>query len=148
MNVESVEALVRGGVGLATPERSGDGVSTGHRFTLHEKAETEWMEWRPALAVGGALLPSGAPKPQMVRAALRSTRFKIWKRQKKGWLLNVEGGLIGPATLLSSKDDPAASSLWTLHTPPVPTGYAAAVAIKARDVKFQHYGLTPPRRPQ
>jgi paraquat-inducible protein B len=45
----SLEAILRGGIALATPdnEKTGAAVQTGARFTLHDKPEEEWLDWNP-----------------------------------------------------------------------------------------------------
>lgn len=104
--VETLESLIVGGVALATPEPPGRPASTGHRFRLHPEAEDEWLEWRPSLPVGAELLPTGVTSPTLVRAiARRSGGIFGRTQQQAGWLLPVEGGLLGPPQLLQPGDD-------------------------------------------
>ncbi len=102
--VESLAALIKGGVALATPPGEGRVVTTGHRFKLHPKPEDEWLKWRPALLVGSENLPSGARRPSMVRATVSRLKGRIFKRtrQRVGWVLPVAGGLVGPKDLLEA----------------------------------------------
>lgn len=46
---ESLEALLTGGIALATPGKGemGDPVNSNHIFTLHDKAEDGWSDWEP-----------------------------------------------------------------------------------------------------
>jgi paraquat-inducible protein B len=46
---ESLEALLTGGIALATPDNSSMVSSTAgnYHFILHEKAQDEWLDWRP-----------------------------------------------------------------------------------------------------
>ncbi|MFW2369097.1 MAG: MlaD family protein [Desulforhopalus sp.] len=49
VSIESVEAIMRGGIALATPdnERTSSAVNSGHHFTLYDKAEKAWLDWSP-----------------------------------------------------------------------------------------------------
>jgi len=49
VSTESVEAMLTGGIALATPDNAkmGNPVQSGYRFTLFEKAEKEWLDWKP-----------------------------------------------------------------------------------------------------
>jgi hypothetical protein len=78
-------------------------VSTGHRFTLHDAVDDDWLEWAPALPVGAALLPPGTTAPRPLRAALSWTEGRFWSgdEQREGWVLAVPGGLLGPADLFT-----------------------------------------------
>jgi paraquat-inducible protein B len=51
VSTESMEALVAGGVSLATPEdkKMGEPAKNNDHFPLHVKAEAEWKNWAPAL---------------------------------------------------------------------------------------------------
>lgn len=50
VQAESLEALVSGGVGFATPNRPGDMVEDGHRFELEPEPNEDWLRWSPELA--------------------------------------------------------------------------------------------------
>jgi paraquat-inducible protein B len=45
----SLQSILRGGLAFATPdnEETGPPAQSGDHFTLHEKAEKEWMDWNP-----------------------------------------------------------------------------------------------------
>ena len=49
VSTESLTALIRGGIALATPEgsRSGTPIAAGHHFPLHDQPEKEWLDWSP-----------------------------------------------------------------------------------------------------
>ncbi|MDK9705456.1 MAG: MlaD family protein [Desulforhopalus sp.] len=49
VSAESLTAILRGGIALATPDGqdSGQAVSTGHLFTLHNLPEKHWLDWNP-----------------------------------------------------------------------------------------------------
>lgn len=100
-----------GSVAVATPERGGEVVRTGHRFALYEEPEDDWLEWRPSIAVGSAHLPPGtvAPQPLRVRLTWRAGLFKR-THARQGWLLQTTDGLIGPLDLLRTPADAAAGS--------------------------------------
>jgi paraquat-inducible protein B len=48
-SAESLTAILRGGIALATPEKpeAGPAVSAGHRFALHDDPEEQWLQWNP-----------------------------------------------------------------------------------------------------
>lgn len=48
-DLESLETLVAGGIGLATPDRPGEPAIDGARFTLYDRAEDDWLEWEPRI---------------------------------------------------------------------------------------------------
>mgnify|MGYP001394323393 CR=1 FL=1 len=48
-DLESIESMVAGGVGLATPDPPGEPVKSGTRFPLAERAESRWLEWNPVV---------------------------------------------------------------------------------------------------
>lgn len=101
VRVPSLEALVAGGVSFATPPNAGDPVRTGHRFTLATEPDDEWLEWEPAIMVGSVHLPPGAPLPEPLRAKMAWREGRFWKTEemRQGWVLLVDGGLLGPADL-------------------------------------------------
>lgn len=103
IELESFEAMIAGGVAMATPNKPGQRVTTGHRFELAQEPEDEWLTWRPAVAIGTELLPAGAVRPDMLRATRRESGggFFGGERRRGGWLLPVTGGVIGPADLLA-----------------------------------------------
>lgn len=49
VSIQSLEAIIRGGVALATPdnERTSAAIKNGHHFTLYDKAEKTWLDWSP-----------------------------------------------------------------------------------------------------
>ncbi|MDR3630293.1 MAG: MlaD family protein [Desulfocapsaceae bacterium] len=49
VSAESVEAIVAGGIALATPDggEMGGKVDQGHRFDLYDEAESCWLTWAP-----------------------------------------------------------------------------------------------------
>jgi len=106
-HLESLESLVRGGVSLATPAGPGERVSTGHRFTLHDRPEPAWLDWRPSVPIGHSQLPVGSPVPHPRRASLSWTEGRLWDdtEVREGWVLAVPGALLCPADLLEIPED-------------------------------------------
>lgn len=51
VNTQSMEAVLSGGIALATPgnEEMGPPAATGARFTLYDKAEKGWLDWSPTI---------------------------------------------------------------------------------------------------
>lgn len=105
LEVESLEALLSGGVAFATPDKGGKAATANARFTLYGEPKEEWLEWRPALAIGTAA--------QTGDSALLPIRGKLsWEegmfnrnKDRKGWMLLLEAGLLGPADLLGKPED-------------------------------------------
>jgi len=106
LDVDSLESVIVGSVSLATPDQPGRPVRTGHRFALAPAAEDEWLGWRPNVPIGSDLLPSGAPMPSLERARL-VWRAGLLNREvsRAGWTLPIEGGLLGPADVLTADED-------------------------------------------
>jgi len=47
IDVESLSALLRGGIAFATPKDGGAAVADGATFALHSEAKKEWQAWAP-----------------------------------------------------------------------------------------------------
>ena len=105
LDIESLRTLLAGGIALATPSRPGARAVAGQRFELASEPEEEWLEWRPALPLGG----SGAlgPTPELVRVQLSWVEGRLLSRERarSGWLLPTPKGLVGPADLLIAPED-------------------------------------------
>lgn len=50
--VESLESVLVGGVGFATPDPPGDAATTGAVFELADKPDAKWLTWSPAIELG------------------------------------------------------------------------------------------------
>lgn len=110
IEIDSAEALLAGGVALATPppdQAGGEVVRTGHRFTLVEKPEKEWLQWQPMVAIGMSMLPPGALPPSPLRASIgwKQGRWITRAKSKQGWVLHTGKGLLGPADVLKPPDE-------------------------------------------
>ncbi|BHH85383.1 PqiB family protein [Desulforhopalus sp. 52FAK] len=53
VSTESFEAIMKGGIALATPEdeKEWESASPGDHFKLYEKAKKEWLDWNPDVIV-------------------------------------------------------------------------------------------------
>lgn len=102
LDFDSVQSLLSGGVAMATPEGISEPVSSGHRFALHDRPEETWLEWRPSLAVGQDLVPQGSdlPQPRSARLGFKEGRVFPSEREVAGFVLVLDGGVIGPRDLL------------------------------------------------
>ncbi|MHC4219491.1 MAG: MlaD family protein [Planctomycetota bacterium] len=107
LELESLEALLAGGVALATPADGGEVVRTGHRFALEAEPPGDWVTWEPLVVIGSDLLPPGAQLPAPLRARSGWTRGKWISRQRshQGWVLQMEEGVLGPTDLLRPEDE-------------------------------------------
>jgi hypothetical protein len=107
LHLDTLGALIMGGISMATPSDPGPAVATGHRFRLHSEAKSDWLEWDPALPVGHRLLPAGVPTPRPLKATLSWTEGGLWDsaEQLEAWVIAVDGGLLGPATLFTTPED-------------------------------------------
>ena len=105
VEIESLQDLLMGGIALATPgpDEAGAEVQTGHRFPLDAEPEASWLEWEPNVPIGSSLLPPGSTLPRLLRATIGWKQGFIVKgtRTRRGWVLQTERGLLGPADLLA-----------------------------------------------
>jgi hypothetical protein len=68
ISVESLKALLAGGVAFATPQTSGGTqASEGSRFVLHDKPEDEWLKWRPAVRLAPEESKAHLPRLPQIR---------------------------------------------------------------------------------
>ncbi len=107
LEVESLAALVTGGIALATPQDAGDIVRTGHRFVMDAKEPRDWLTWQPMAVIGNSMLPPGAPLPTPLRARIgwRQGWWITRAKSRQGWVLQTPNGLLGPADLLRPDED-------------------------------------------
>lgn len=115
IGIESLETLFAGGIALATPPGAGPPVRNGHRFPLAARPQDVWLKWEPLVAIGSSLLPAGSALPTPMRAVLAWKEGKWLKsdRARRGWILQTERGVLGPADLLvmADADERAAATL-------------------------------------
>ncbi|MCB9897176.1 MAG: MCE family protein [Planctomycetes bacterium] len=112
VKLESLEALLTGGIALACPPGQQPAVRTGHRFALATEPNDEWLAWDPAVSLGHSLLPEGAPLVRPERAALVWTAGRLFsgEERREGWLVPVPSGVLGPADMLVTPDGAHADS--------------------------------------
>jgi hypothetical protein len=140
LEVPSLRSLWTGGLALATPTHPGRRAVNGQRFELAAEPAEAWLEWRPSLALGGALLPAGAPAPEPSWARL-TWEERGWfggERSVSGWLTALPGGgWVGPAELLLVPEDAEPDSArlqWAGHEELLsgaPTWHAGDVASRS-----------------
>jgi hypothetical protein len=112
VSVPSLEALVTGGICLATPPNASSRVRNGHRFELSPKADDDWLAWQPLVPIGSSLLPPGARMPTPIRAVLEwgKGRWLTPDRSRRAWVLPTEVGLLAPADMFTLKEKDAADA--------------------------------------
>ena len=54
LDLESLAALLTGGVAFATPDQEGTPAKDGSQFVLHDQPDQEWLTWRPIAKVAPA----------------------------------------------------------------------------------------------
>jgi hypothetical protein len=85
--------MLAGGIEMATPDGAGETVSTGYRFELHDRPESEWMNWSPSLGfgVGRSELLGRVPPPQRIALRWQERRFGFrTNEQRLGWCLPLD----------------------------------------------------------
>ncbi|MEE2940576.1 MAG: MlaD family protein [Planctomycetota bacterium] len=103
LDLDSLRTALIGGISMATPIDGGAAATEGTRFVLAPDAEDEWRAWAPALPVGNDLLPSGSTLPRLARATLSWWEGRVvrTRRERSGWMLVTDDGLVGPSNLLA-----------------------------------------------
>jgi hypothetical protein len=105
LSLESLEAVLTGGVTLATEDPPGKRVVSGKRFVLEAEEPAGWQKWAPSLPLADARLPEKAILPRPVPAVLRSlVPGRLWGTRslvRSGLVVPVGRDLLGPADLLT-----------------------------------------------
>jgi paraquat-inducible protein B len=57
IDLESLAALLSGGVGFATPDQEGTPAKDGSRYMLHDQPDDEWLKWRPLAKLAAPASP-------------------------------------------------------------------------------------------
>ncbi len=146
IEAESLDTLLAGGVALATPPRGGAAVRNGHRFVVEDKPKDEWLAWQPMVDIGNPLLPAGAPLPSPLRTV------KTWrqgllnsKKTRRGWVLQTDFGLLGPADLLlPDGESEGESPVIEINGQPLPSALQIrpmvnGLALVDADVSAKHW---------
>jgi paraquat-inducible protein B len=58
LDLESLAALLAGGVAFATPDQEGTPAKDGSKFVLHDQPDPEWLKWRPLEKLAAATPPA------------------------------------------------------------------------------------------
>ena len=107
LDVDSMRSLLLGGINLAIPPDPGKPVAAGHRFLLYDKPESDWLEWKPSLALDA--MDSNQERPQLLPAILRWEHKNLFQltaeEERQAWVLPVAGGLLGPKDILTRPED-------------------------------------------
>jgi paraquat-inducible protein B len=57
LDLESLAALLAGGIAFATPEQEGTPAKDGSQFVLHDQPKDEWLQWQPVVKLAPASIP-------------------------------------------------------------------------------------------
>jgi paraquat-inducible protein B len=55
VRTDSLESVITGGIGLATPSKPGAPVGNGQVFDLADEPEADWLRWQPQIPLGEPL---------------------------------------------------------------------------------------------
>ncbi|NRA37475.1 MAG: MCE family protein [Planctomycetes bacterium] len=102
LNVESLDALLHGGIAIAVAEKPSAMVANGHRFSLHGKSKDDWLKWDPSIDLQHTRVHSH-DIPNIVEAQLAWTKngmFSTSQHSHSAQVIAVNTGLIGPSELL------------------------------------------------
>lgn len=101
---DSLQTLLTGSIGVATPNVPGKEVVNGHSFKLLDTGKEEHNSWNPSLPVGISSLPSHINVPSLVKAKLVHPKTFHKSQHTESWFLPVKMGFIGPATMFPVSD--------------------------------------------
>lgn len=129
-DIGSLEELVVGGVGLATPPDAGSVAESGDRFLLAERAEPEWLEWRPSIAWGY----DAPPEIDMMPIALRYQEGLLRRpAARRGWVVRLGPGEFAvPRDLLTPPNNASDARIY-LGTASAVLGDVVHRALDGRD---------------
>ncbi len=107
IRLESLRALITGGISISVPPDPGNAVSQNERFPLFSAPKPEWLKWKPHLDMTAAAGKDDLPRPLPVTAKLTEKTFFGRKKQiiRRGWVLPVANGFLGPADLLQPPEN-------------------------------------------
>ncbi len=108
LKTDSLQSLAIGSIRFATPDQPGRRARTGDRFECASTHEEAWLAWRPQIAVGIEMLPSGADRPEPLRSVIRWSQKRLGftrQYQRQGWLVLLDNQqLIGLRKFLNPDD--------------------------------------------
>lgn len=139
VDVDSVRALILGGVSLALPPSPGRKSPPGQVFTLYEEPEKAWLEWTTTVPLHEPAANQTVERPRPLPAALRWQYKNLfyWTREaeRRGWVLPVRGGFLGPADLLTVPENalPGSANL---------TVKSASIPLNSVSEPFSKYLMT------
>lgn len=144
LEVGTLRSLLTGGVAMATPSEAGAPVASGHRFQLHADPEPQWLDWRPALAVGENRPSALLEPPRIARAELSYEPDRLFARKQRraGWLLRIEGGWLGPADLLRAAEGTRRGTLLEVEGRSFELGESTRVAGALALLPLEDQGAT------
>lgn len=102
-DIGSLEEIVVGGVGLATPPNAGAIAESGDRYVLAPRVEEEWLEWEPSIAWGY----DNPPTIDMAPIAIRYQEGLLRRpAARRGWVVRLGTDEFAvPADLLQVPND-------------------------------------------
>jgi paraquat-inducible protein B len=106
VEMDSMSALVAGGIAFATPPNAGPAAESGDEFAMLAEPEDEWITWQPSILLGA----SPAKLPPMVHARLDWKTEGIFdgEAERSGWVLGLsKNRLLGLRELLIPTDNGA-----------------------------------------
>ena len=102
LEIDSLKALLIGGVAFATPEEPASPARMGQHFALADKPKDEWLTWQPSLLIGQASDALSMDRPKPTKALLSYKSGLIGRTRKQdGWTLWTDRGLLGQAIVLN-----------------------------------------------
>ncbi len=109
--LDSLRSLVEGGVNAAIPPDPGRPANDGHRFTLHDAPDPEWLAWKPFLDINPPATENS--RPAMVRAKLSWVRL-FQQKERTAWVLPFSRGFLGPKNVFDTSigDDSKKLRIW------------------------------------
>lgn len=106
LEVDSLKALLIGGVAFATPEEPAAPARMGQHFALADKPKDEWLDWQPSLLIGQASDAQSVERPKPTKALLSYKSGLIGRTRKQdGWTLWTDRGLLGQALVLNVAEE-------------------------------------------
>ena len=105
LHIGTLETVLHGGVAIAVPPSAGPESESGARFDLHNHPEKEWLDWEPSVDNRLLAVPGELPRPQLATLTWKHDGLlRNPARRRTGWVLPVEGTLVGPRDLLALPD--------------------------------------------
>jgi paraquat-inducible protein B len=138
LDLESLAALLAGGVAFATPDQEGTPAKDGSHFVLHDQPEQDWLQWRasaelqaappPAELVAGFSVDDLPPAPYQVTTAAHvragpDTTYPVLTTLARGAGVEVTGKVAGEDWYRVQLGD-ATGYVWAKLLEPAPAAAA------------------------